>query len=90
MTHFIYIESNAFYQFLFCLGIEPVDVERVPSVFPSGLSLALTDVGVLLLFVLVPSGVIMLLLLGRILCPCCSDSQSPAAAQHSPIEVVDG
>ncbi|ROL54684.1 Myelin protein zero-like protein 2 [Anabarilius grahami] len=64
--------------------------QTVLTVTPQRLSLAFTDVGVLLVFVLVPSGIIMLLLLGRILCPCCSDSQSPAAAQHSPIEVLAG
>ncbi|XP_048017371.1 myelin protein zero-like protein 3 [Megalobrama amblycephala] len=78
-----------------CAVRNPPDVHGSPAqtvltVTPQRLSLAFTDVGVLLVFVLAPSGIIMLLLLGRVLCPCCSDAQSPAAAQHSPIEVLTG
>ncbi|XP_077077542.1 myelin protein zero-like protein 3 [Siphateles boraxobius] len=74
-----------------CAVRNPPDVQGSPaqtvlSVTPQRVALAFTDVGVLLVFVLVPSGVITLLLLGRILCPCSSESPSPAATHHSPIE----
>ncbi|KAK2881762.1 hypothetical protein QQF64_008209 [Cirrhinus molitorella] len=77
-----------------CAVRNPPDVHGSPAqtlltVTPKRLSLTFTDVGVLLVFILVPSGVITLVLLGRILCPCWSVSEkSSSAAHHSPIEVV--
>ncbi|RXN02443.1 myelin zero 3 [Labeo rohita] len=77
-----------------CAIRNPPDVHGNPAqtvltVTPKRLSLTFTDVGVLLVFVLVPSGIVTLLLLGRMLCPCWSESEkSSAAAHHSPIEVV--
>uniref|UniRef100_A0A8C1YJD0 Ig-like domain-containing protein n=1 Tax=Cyprinus carpio TaxID=7962 RepID=A0A8C1YJD0_CYPCA len=79
-----------------CTVRNPPDVHGHPAqtvltVTPQRLSVTFTDVGVLLVFVLVPSGIVTLVLLGRILCPCRSVSEkSPAAAHHSPIEEVTG
>lgn len=79
-----------------CTVRNPPDVHGNPAqtvltVTPQRRSVTFTDVGVLLVFVLVPSGIITLVLLGRILCPCWSVSEKrPAAAHHSPIEVVTG
>uniref|UniRef100_A0A673MKW9 Myelin protein zero-like protein 3 n=1 Tax=Sinocyclocheilus rhinocerous TaxID=307959 RepID=A0A673MKW9_9TELE len=79
-----------------CAVRNPPDVHGHPAqtvltVTPQRRSLAFTDVGVLLVFVLVPSGIITLVLLGRILCPCWSvPEKSPAAAHHSPIEEASG
>ncbi|XP_056100710.1 myelin protein zero-like protein 3 isoform X1 [Rhinichthys klamathensis goyatoka] len=78
-----------------CAVRNPPDVQGSPaqtvlSVTPQRLSLAFTDVGVLLVFVLVPSGIITLLLLGRILCPCSPESPVPVATHHSPIEELAG
>ncbi|XP_067308024.1 myelin protein zero-like protein 3 [Pseudorasbora parva] len=73
-----------------CAVRNPPDFQGEPAhtvlrVTPQRTSLAFTDVGVLLVFVLVPSGVVTLLLLGRMLCPC---SQSSARSHHSPIELL--
>ncbi|KAK7155937.1 hypothetical protein R3I94_006110 [Phoxinus phoxinus] len=78
-----------------CAVRNPPDVQGSPaqtvlSVTPQRGSLAFTDVGVLLVFVLLPSGLITLLLLARILCPCSSESQNPGATHHSPIEELAG
>ncbi|XP_026082857.1 myelin protein zero-like protein 3 [Carassius auratus] len=79
-----------------CAVRNPPDVHGHPAqtvltVTPQRRSLMFTDVGVLLVFVLGPSGIITLVLLGRVLCPCGSVSEKrPAAAHHSPIEEVTG
>ncbi|XP_026110508.1 myelin protein zero-like protein 3 [Carassius auratus] len=79
-----------------CAVRNPPDVHGHPAqtvltVTPQRRSLTFTDVGVLLVFVLGPSGIITLVLLGRVLCPCGSVSEKrPAAAHHSPIEEVTG
>ncbi|KAF4104531.1 myelin protein zero-like protein 3 [Onychostoma macrolepis] len=78
-----------------CSVHNPPDVHGQPAqtaltVTPKRLSLMFTDVGVLLVFVLVPSGIITLVLLGRILCPCWSVSEKSSATHHSPIEEVTG
>uniref|UniRef100_W5KJS7 Myelin protein zero like 3 n=1 Tax=Astyanax mexicanus TaxID=7994 RepID=W5KJS7_ASTMX len=74
----------------------PYDVHGQPSqtlltVTPKKLSLRLSDVALLLVFILVPSGLTALVLMSRILCPCCSPVQkSYNLTHHSPIEVTDG
>ncbi|XP_016370799.1 myelin protein zero-like protein 3 [Sinocyclocheilus rhinocerous] len=78
-----------------CAVRNPPDVHGHPAqtvltVTPQRLSVMFTDVGVLLVFVLVPSGIITLVLLGRILCPCWSVKEKSPAAHHSPIEEVTG
>ncbi|XP_056613075.1 myelin protein zero-like protein 3 [Triplophysa dalaica] len=79
-----------------CTVRNPPDIQGSPAltvltVSPKRLSLAFTDVAVLLVFVLVPSGLITLVLLCRMLCPCWSVSdESDAVTHHSPIEVISG
>ncbi|KAA0701615.1 Myelin protein P0 [Triplophysa tibetana] len=79
-----------------CTVRNPPDIQGSPAhtvltVSPKRLSLALTDVAVLLVFVLVPSGLITLVLLCRMLCPCWSVSdENDAVTHHSPIEVISG
>ncbi|XP_070399915.1 myelin protein zero-like protein 3 [Nothobranchius furzeri] len=59
----------------------------VLTVTPKVRGIHFTDVAVLLAFVLLPSGVITLLLIGRILCPRKERSQSKA--YRSPIELIE-
>ncbi|XP_043086368.1 myelin protein zero-like protein 3 isoform X2 [Puntigrus tetrazona] len=78
-----------------CTVRNPPDVHGQPAqtvltVTHKRLSLMFTDVGVLLVFVLAPSGIITLVLLARMLCPCWTESERSPAAFHSPIEEVTG
>ncbi|XP_051520968.1 myelin protein zero-like protein 3 [Myxocyprinus asiaticus] len=78
-----------------CAVRNPPDVQGRPAhivltVTPKRVSVAFTDVAVLLAFVLVPSALVSLLLLGRTVCPCWAVSESRAATHHSPIEVITG
>lgn len=58
---------------------------------PSEASVHFSDIAVLLFFVLLPSSLIALVLLARMLCPCCSPRvKSSHLGHHSPIEVTDG
>ncbi|XP_072547507.1 myelin protein zero-like protein 3 [Salminus brasiliensis] len=74
----------------------PHDVHGLPSqtvltVTPKKLSLRFSDVALLLLLILVPSGLTALMLLAQMLCPCCSPAQkSYSLSHHSAIEVTDG
>ncbi|XP_051963765.1 myelin protein zero-like protein 3 [Xyrauchen texanus] len=76
-----------------CAVRNPPDIQGRPAhtiltVTPKRPSVAFTDVAVLLAFVLVPSALVSLLLLGRTVCPCWSESERRAATHHSPIEVI--
>ncbi|XP_066535704.1 myelin protein zero-like protein 3 [Hoplias malabaricus] len=78
----------------FTCGVRnPPDVYGSPAqttltVTPKMVGVCFSDVAVLLLFILVPSGLIALMLLGWILCPCCASTRKTSS--HSPIEVTDG
>ncbi|KAF7699700.1 myelin protein zero-like protein 3 [Silurus meridionalis] len=79
-----------------CAVRNPPDFQGPPSntVLNVGLkkaSVRFSDVAVLLCFVLLPSSLIAVVLLARMLCPCCSPrSKSSQLGHHSPIEVIDG
>ncbi|XP_036418778.1 myelin protein zero-like protein 3 [Colossoma macropomum] len=79
-----------------CTVRNPPDVhgpssQTVLTVTPKKVGVRFSDVAVLLLFIIVPSGLIALVLLVRILCPCCSPvKKSSGLSRHSPIEVTDG
>ncbi|KAL7825367.1 hypothetical protein AOLI_G00325740 [Acnodon oligacanthus] len=61
------------------------------TVTPKKVGVRFSDVAVLLVLVIVPSGLIALALLVQILCPCCSPvKKSAGLGHHSPIEVTDG
>lgn len=77
-----------------CSVRNPPDAHGRPAqiiltVTPKRLSVAFTDVAVLLAFILLPSGLTTLVLLGRILCPCWALSEeNPPVVKRSPIEVT--
>ncbi|XP_041850660.1 myelin protein zero-like protein 3 [Melanotaenia boesemani] len=77
-----------------CSVRNPPDVHGSPTshtvlaVTPKAPSIRFSDVAVLLIFVLVPSGIITLILIGRMLCPKKQGNQSKA--YRSPIEVTEG
>ncbi|XP_072249018.1 myelin protein zero-like protein 3 [Leuresthes tenuis] len=77
-----------------CSVRNPPDVHGSPSshtvltVTPKAPSLRFSDVAVLLAFILLPSGVITLILIGRILCP--KKERNQSKAYRSPIEVTEG
>ncbi|XP_017564938.1 myelin protein zero-like protein 3 [Pygocentrus nattereri] len=79
-----------------CTVRNPPDVhgpssQTILTVTPKKVGVRFSDVAVLLVFVIVPSGLIALVLLVRILCPCCSPvKRSSGLGHHSPIEVTDG
>ncbi|XP_076832839.1 myelin protein zero-like protein 3 [Brachyhypopomus gauderio] len=77
-----------------CAVRNPPDVHGLPAqtvlvVTPQKTGMHFSDVAVLLCFVLLPSGLIGLVLLARILCPCCPEKNSHLN-NHSPIEVAHG
>ncbi|XP_062408934.1 myelin protein zero-like protein 3 [Sardina pilchardus] len=79
-----------------CSVKNPPDTHGAPSqtvltVTPKKVTIRLSEVMVLLLFVLVPSAVIGMALLCRILCPCCPQGETPPKGQgyHSSIEVTE-
>ncbi|CAG6006528.1 unnamed protein product [Menidia menidia] len=77
-----------------CSVRNPPDVHGSPSshtvltVTPKAPTLRFSDVTVLLAFVILPSGVITLILIGRMFCP--KKERSQSKAYRSPIEVVEG
>ncbi|KAI4900621.1 hypothetical protein NFI96_013919 [Prochilodus magdalenae] len=79
-----------------CAVRNPPDVhgqasQTILTVTPKKVGVRFSDVAVLLLLVIVPSGLIAVLLLVRMLCPCCSPvEKSSSLGHHSPIEVTDG
>lgn len=79
-----------------CTVKNPPDTHGNPApikltVTPKKVTIRLSEVMILLLFVLVPSAVIALGLLCRMFCPCCAPRGNPVAAQgyHSSIEVTE-
>ncbi|XP_028321286.1 myelin protein zero-like protein 3 [Gouania willdenowi] len=76
-----------------CSVRNPPDVHGFPNsqtvltVTPKSPSVRFSDVAVLLVFILVPSAVITLVLIGRMLCPKKQHSQS--STYRSPIEVIE-
>ncbi|XP_053363596.1 myelin protein zero-like protein 3 [Clarias gariepinus] len=79
-----------------CAVRNPPDFQGPPSstVLTVGLkktSVHFSDVAMLLFFILLPSSLIAMVLLMRMLCPCCSPRvRGSHFGNHSPIEVVDG
>lgn len=77
-----------------CSVRNPPDVHGSPSshtvltVTPKALSVRFSDVAVLLFFILLPSVVITLILIGRIICP--KKKRSQSKTYRSPIEVTEG
>lgn len=77
-----------------CSVRNPPDVHGSPSshtvltVTPKPLSIRFTDVSLLLFFILLPSAVIALILIGRIICP--KKEHNHSKAYRSPIEVTEG
>ncbi|KAM4628064.1 myelin protein zero-like protein 3 [Polymixia lowei] len=77
-----------------CSVRNPPDVHGSPTshtvltVTPKAASVRFTDVAVLLAFILLPSGLITLGLIGRMFCPLKQNHQS--RAYRSPIEVTEG
>ncbi|XP_062241260.1 myelin protein zero-like protein 3 [Platichthys flesus] len=77
-----------------CSVRNPPDVHGSPTshtvltVTPKAISIRFSDVAVLLVFVLLPSGVITLILIVRIICP--KKKRSQSKAYRSPIEVTEG
>ncbi|XP_056297839.1 myelin protein zero-like protein 3 [Pseudoliparis swirei] len=77
-----------------CAVRNPPDVHGSPtshtvlSVTPKAASIRFSDVAVLLAFVLLPSGVITLVLIGRMLCP--KKRRDQSKGYRSPIEVTEG
>lgn len=77
-----------------CSVRNPPDVHGSPTshtvltVTPKVPSIRFSDVAVLLAFVLLPSAVITLILIGRMLCP--KKEQNQSKAYRSPIEVTEG
>lgn len=77
-----------------CSVRNPPDVHGSPTshtvltVTPKPASIRFSDVAVLLAFILLPSGIITLILIGQILCPKKQHNQSKA--HRSPIEVTEG
>eukprot|EP00064_Thunnus_orientalis_P000291 superscaffoldBa00000015_g291 len=77
-----------------CSVRNPPDVHGSPTshtvltVTPKAPSIRFSDVAVLLAFILLPSAIITLILIGRMLCPKKQHSQSKA--YRSPIEVTEG
>lgn len=76
-----------------CSVRNPPDVHGSPTshtvltVTPQVLAVRFSDVAVLLAFILLPSTIIAVALIGRMLCPTSDKSQSQT--YHSPIEVTD-
>ncbi|XP_031717025.1 myelin protein zero-like protein 3 [Anarrhichthys ocellatus] len=77
-----------------CSVRNPPDVHGSPTshtvltVTPKVPSIRFSDVAVLLAFILLPSAIITLILIGRMLCP--KKQHSPSQAYRSPIEVTEG
>ncbi|TNN47285.1 Myelin protein zero-like protein 3 [Liparis tanakae] len=77
-----------------CSIRNPPDVHGSPtshtvlSVTPKAASIRFSDVAVLLAFILLPSGVITLVLIGRMLCP--KKRRDQSKGYRSPIEVTEG
>ncbi|XP_068441433.1 myelin protein zero-like protein 3 isoform X2 [Clinocottus analis] len=77
-----------------CSVRNPPDVHGSPTshtvltVTPKAPSIRFSDVAVLLAFILLPSAVITLILIGRMLCP--KKQRSQSKAYRSPIEVTEG
>ncbi|KAM9853571.1 myelin protein zero-like protein 3 [Aulostomus maculatus] len=77
-----------------CSVRNPPDVHGSPTshtvltVTPKAPSLRFSDVAILLVFIILPSTVITLILIGRMLCPTKQHSQSKV--YRSPIEVTEG
>lgn len=77
-----------------CSVRNPPDVHGSPNshtvltVTPKSASIRFSDVSVLLFFILLPSAVIALILIGRIFCP--KKQQNHPKAYRSPIEVAEG
>ena len=59
-----------------------------PPIFSAAISIRFSDVAVLLVFILLPSCLITLILIGRIICP--KKKRSQSKAYRSPIEVTEG
>lgn len=81
-----------------CSVRNPPDTHGAPAqiqltVTPKKVTIRLSEVMVLVLFILVPSAVITLVLLCRMFCPCCPPRESEVAAKgqgyHSSIEVTE-
>ncbi|XP_029026927.1 myelin protein zero-like protein 3 isoform X2 [Betta splendens] len=77
-----------------CSVRNPPDVHGSPTshivltVTPKKPGVRFSDVAVLLAFVLLPSAVVTLVLIGRILCP--KEGHSQSKSHRSPIEVIEG
>ncbi|XP_061576214.1 myelin protein zero-like protein 3 [Cololabis saira] len=77
-----------------CSVRNPPDVHGSPTshtvltVTPKAPSIRFSDVAVLLAFVLLPSGIITLFLIGRMFCP--KERRNQSKAHRSPIEVTEG
>lgn len=77
-----------------CSVRNPPDVHGSPNshtvltVTPKAPSIRFSDVAVLLAFILLPSAIITLVLIGRMLCP--KKQQNQSKAYRSPIEVTEG
>ncbi|XP_049928417.1 myelin protein zero-like protein 3 [Epinephelus moara] len=77
-----------------CSVRNPPDVHGSPTshtvltVTPKAPSVRFSDVAVLLAFILLPSAIITLILIGRMLCP--KKQRSQSKAYRSPIEVTEG
>ncbi|KAE8295548.1 Myelin protein zero-like protein 3 Precursor [Larimichthys crocea] len=77
-----------------CSVRNPPDVHGSPTshtvltVTPKAPSIRFSDVAVLLAFILLPSGIITLILIGRMLCP--KKRRSQSKTYRSPIEVTEG
>ncbi|CAN9511074.1 unnamed protein product [Ophioblennius macclurei] len=77
-----------------CSVRNPPDVHGSPSshtvltVTPKSPSIRFSDIAVLLFFIILPSAIITLILIGRILCPKTQRNQSKG--YRSPIEVAEG
>lgn len=77
-----------------CSVRNPPDVHGSPnsltvlSVTPKAPGVRFSDVAVLLAFVLLPSGIITLILIGRMLCP--KKQRNQSKSYRSPIEVTEG
>ncbi|KAG7322055.1 hypothetical protein KOW79_014913 [Hemibagrus wyckioides] len=79
-----------------CAVRNPPDVQGPPSNTILTVSLKtgimhFSDIAMLLFFILLPSLLIAMVLLARMLCPCCSPRvKNSHLSHHSPIEVTDG
>ncbi|MCI4385607.1 hypothetical protein PGIGA_G00052500 [Pangasianodon gigas] len=79
-----------------CAVRNPPDFQGPPSntiltVSLKKTSVHFSDIAVLLFFILLPSSLIAMVLLARMVCPCCSPRvKSSYLGHHSPIEVTDG